>query len=114
MSNLFMFSCVPGQLHHASYCLLGGSDGHLFTVFIEHQSASFAVYKVMRPEHQRDYLALEPLLPQTFSQVIRQATNSRTCLISVGGMCKAHARILTHRWSVGNHQATIFTISHLV
>src|SRR5258706_1554649 len=114
MSNHVSFICVPGQHHLAANCLLGGSDAHLFTVFIEHQSASFATYKVMRPEHQSDYLALEPLLPQTFSQVIRQATNSRARLVSVGGMREAYASILTHWWSVGNHQAAIFTISHLV
>src|SRR5437016_4298421 len=105
MSNHVSFICVPGQHHLASNCLLSSGDAHLFTVFVEHQSASFAAYKVMWPEHQSDYLALEPLLLQAFSQIIRQATNSRTCLVSIGGMREAYARILTHWWSIGNHQA---------
>src|SRR2546421_4305595 len=70
--------CVARENHLAPDSLLGGSDGHFLTFFIQHKPARIASHITMGPEHQSDSLTFQALLPHALTQVIGEFTNSGT------------------------------------
>src|SRR6266700_2884918 len=102
------------QHHLPTDCLFGRGHRHLFTLFIYHQSARFTAYSLMWPEYQCNHLTLESLLTQTFSQISCKFTDSSACFVSISGVMKTHAGVLTERRSIWHNQIGILTTGYLV
>src|SRR5437868_5006411 len=69
MGNDVGFIRMAGEHHLATNCLLGSSNGYLFTVLAEDEFLRFTAHIAVRPEHERDHASLEALLTQALTEV---------------------------------------------
>src|SRR3989442_5981212 len=102
------------QHHLPTNCFFGRGHRHLFTLLIYHQSAGFTAYSLMWPEYEGNHLTLESLLAQTFSQVSGQLTDSSACFVSISGVMKTDAGVLTEGRSIWHNQTAILTTGYLI